>query len=156
MNLYSNLLISYLVPNQTAKTVIKCLRDIFPKMSIPRKIVSDNAHALCKNSEVLRFFTTNNLKVVTTTTPHHSVANKVKRLHKLLRESLQLVKETFRRDSQFDMHPGVIRMINSRPLTLSFHPNVKEVCKQRGLQVGSDIKTSHTQLIHFRHFNTFC
>ena len=108
MNLYSNLLISYLVPNQTAKTVIKCLRDIFPKISIPRKIVSDNAHALCKNSEVLRFFKTNNLKVVTTTTPHHSAANKVKRLHKLLRESLQLVKETFRRDSQFDMHPGAV------------------------------------------------
>jgi hypothetical protein len=95
MGLYSSFLISYLVPNQTAKTVINCLKDNFPKMSIPRKIVSDNAQALCKNSEVLHFLKTNNVKVVTTTTPHHSAANKVERLHKLLRESLQLVKETF-------------------------------------------------------------
>ena len=36
MDLYSNLLISYLVPNQTAKTIINCLTDIFPKMSVPR------------------------------------------------------------------------------------------------------------------------
>jgi len=136
MDLYSNLLISYLVPNQTAKTVINCLKDIFPKMSVPRKIVSDNAQALCRNSEVLHFLKTNNVRVVTTTTPHHSAANKVERLHKLLRESLQLVKETFRRDSQFDMYPGVIRMINSRPLTLSLHPNVKEVCKQMGEEPG--------------------
>jgi hypothetical protein len=34
------------------------------------------------------------------------------------------------------MYPGVIRMINSRPLTLSSHPNVKEVCKQMGKEPG--------------------
>jgi hypothetical protein len=105
-------------------------------MSVPRKIVSNNSQALCKNSEVLHFLKTNNVKVVTTTTPHHSAANKVERLHKLLRESLQLVKETFRRDSQFDMYPGAIRMINSKPLTLSLHPNVKEVCKQMSEEPG--------------------
>jgi hypothetical protein len=34
------------------------------------------------------------------------------------------------------MYPGVIRMINSRPLTLSLHPNIKEVCKQMGEEPG--------------------
>ncbi len=57
-------------------------------MSVPRKIVSNNAQALCKNSGVLHFLKTNNVRVVTTTTPHHSAANKVERLHELLRESL--------------------------------------------------------------------
>jgi hypothetical protein len=99
-DLYSDLFISYLVPNQTAKTVINCLKDIFPKMSVPRKIVSNNAQALCKNSGVLHFLKTKNVRIVTTTTTHYSAANKVERLHKLPRESLQVVKETFRRDSQ--------------------------------------------------------
>ncbi len=31
MDLYSNLLISYLVPNQTGKTVINCFMDIFQR-----------------------------------------------------------------------------------------------------------------------------
>jgi len=39
-------------------------------------------------------------------------------------------------DSQFDMYPGVIRMIISRPLTLSLHRNVKEVCKQMSEEPG--------------------
>jgi hypothetical protein len=34
------------------------------------------------------------------------------------------------------MYPGVIRMINSRPLTLSLHPNVKEVCRQMSEEPG--------------------
>ena len=127
MDLFSNMLFSYLVKDQTHKSVIKCLSDLFAKHGVPRKIVSDNAKALNRNAEVLHFLKKSGVQVVTTTTPYHSKANKVERLHKLLRETLVLCKETFKKKSQFEDYDNVIMMINSRPLSLSLHPHVKEV-----------------------------
>ena len=127
MDLFSNVLFSYLVKDQTHKTVIRCLSDLFAKHGVPRKIVSDNARSLNKNAEVLHFLKEAGVQVVATTTPYHSKANKVERLHKLLRETLVLCKETFKKKSQFEDYDKVIRMINSRPLSLSLHPHVKEV-----------------------------
>ena len=126
LDLYSNLLISYLCPNQTHQTVILCLRQLFSHMKPPRKIVSDNAKQLCRNTEVINFLKKNGIEVIATTTPYHSRANKVERAHKLLREVLQLMKETFRRSTQFDLYYDAVKMINSRPLALALHPHIKE------------------------------
>jgi len=136
LDLYSNILISIPVKDQTADTVIQCLKKTFALFNVPRKIVSDNAQALCRNPQVLHFLKTHNVKTVTTTTAHNSHANKVERLNKILRDTLKLVQETFKREKQFDMYHTVIHMINSRPLSLSLHPNVKEICKRLGTEPG--------------------
>ena len=136
MDLYSGLLISIPVKNQVHTTVIECLKSIFAKFNVPRKIVSDNAGAICRSPEVLKFLKNNNVKVITTTTAHQSQANKVERMHKIFRETLQLVKETFKRETQFDMYYTVVQMINSRPLTLALHPNIKNICKEMNTEVG--------------------
>jgi hypothetical protein len=136
MDLFSNLLISVPVKDLTAKTTIECLKRIFAQFNIPRKIVSDNHTALCRSPEVLHFLKSNNIKQVVTVTSHSSQSNKVERLHKIFRETLLLVQETFKRSSQFDMFYTVVRMINSRPLTLSLHPNVKQICKEMGTEPG--------------------
>jgi len=127
LDLYSNLFISFLCPDQTHKTVILCLRQLFSHMQKPRKIVSDNAKQLCKNAAVVDFLKAQGIEVITTTTPYHSRANKVERAHKLLRELLQLAKETFRRNTQFDMYYWAVAMMNSRPLTLTLQPHVREM-----------------------------
>ena len=129
IDLFSNLLISCLCPDQTHKTVIRWLKFIFSFVQPPRKIVSDNAKQLCKHPDVLNFLKSSGVSIVTTTTPYHSSANKVERMHKLLREVVQLSQETFHRDSQFEMYFKAVWAINSRPLTLALHPHVKEVLK---------------------------
>ena len=136
MDLFSNLLISIPVKDQQHTTVIECLKRIFSLFNVPRKIVSDNAQAICKSPEVLHFLKIHNVKVIATTTAHQSQANKVERMHKIFRETLQLVKETFKRASQFDMYFTVVQMINCRPLTLAFHPNVKDICKSMDTEPG--------------------
>ena len=136
MDLFSNLLISYPTKDQQSDTVINCLKQTFAMFNIPRKIVSDNAQALFINPDVIQFLKNNNIQIITTTTAHNSKSNKVERLHKIFRETLQLVKETFRRETQFDMYFTVVQMINSRPLTLSLHPNVKNICKDIGTEPG--------------------
>ena len=136
MDLFSNIFISIPVKDQKAATVIECLKMIFAQYNVPRKIVSDNAQALCRSPEVLHFLKSNNVKVVATVCAHRSSANKVERLHKIFRETLQLIQETFRRETQFDMYYTVVHMINSRPLTLSLHPNVKNICKEMGEEPG--------------------
>jgi hypothetical protein len=125
VDLYSSMLFSYLTPDQTHQTVIKCLKDLFAKVPAPRKIVSDNARQLCSNKEVIHFLRKSGVQVITTTTAYNSKGNKVERLHKLMRETLMLVQETFRRPSQFDMYYTAIEMINSRPLSLPLHPHIK-------------------------------
>ena len=125
LDLYSNLLISFLCPNQTHQTVILCLRQLFSHMQPPRKIVSDNAKQLCRNTKVIDFLKAKGIEVIATTTPYHSRANKVERAHKLLREVIQLMKETFRRNTQFDMYYNAVQAINSRPLALALHPHIK-------------------------------
>ena len=132
MDLFSNLFVTYAVSDQTAKTVIGCLKDAFAKLSVPRVIVSDNAASLCRNSAVIHFLKAHGVSKVTTTTPYNSPANKVERMHKLFRDTLQLVKETFHRESQFDMMTQCALMMNSRPLTLSLHPNIKQIFKESG------------------------
>jgi len=129
IDLFSNLLISCLCPDQTHKTVIRWFKFIFSFVHPPRKVVSDNAKQLCKHPAVLDFLKSSGVSVVTTTTPYHSSANKVERVHKLLREVLQLTQETFHRESQFEMYFKAVCAINSRPLTLALHPHVKEVLK---------------------------
>ena len=136
VDLFSNLLISIPVKDQQASTVIECLKKTFAQFNVPRKIVSDNATALCKNEEVQKFLRNNNIKFITTITAHNSKGNKTERIHKIFRETLQLVQETFRRENQFNMYYSVVQMINSRPLTLALHPNVKEICKQMDTDPG--------------------
>lgn len=142
VDLYSNLLISYLTPNQDHKTVIKCLKDAFATHPTPAKIVSDNATALCKHQEVLKFLKKEGVSVVTTTTPYNSKGNKTERMNKILREALQLVKETFRRESVFDMYHTAIKMINSRPLSLALHPHIRET-------LGKDVEVVTPFSLHF-------
>jgi hypothetical protein len=136
MDLFSNLLISHPVKDQQHHTVIERFKSTFAKFNVPRKIVSDNAQAICRSPEVVKFLKNNHVKVIATTTAHQSQANKVERMHKIFRETLQLVQETFKRASQFDMYYTVIHMINSRPLTLALHPNVKEICKTMNTEPG--------------------
>jgi hypothetical protein len=136
LDLFSNLLISIPVKDQRSETVINCLKNIFSYFNVPRKIVSDNAQALCKNPQVLKFLKNNNVKTITTITAHNSQGNKVERLHKLFRETLQLVQETFKREKQFDMYYTVVQMINSRPLTLALHPNIKKICEELKTEPG--------------------
>jgi hypothetical protein len=136
VDLFSNLFISIPVKNQTSKTVIDCLKFIFSQFNVPRKIVSDNAKALCRNPAVVHFLKINNVKQIATTTAYNSSGNKVERMHKTFRDTLKLVQETFRREKQFDMYYSVVQMMNSRPLSLSLHPHVKEICKSLGQEPG--------------------
>ena len=126
VDLYSNLLISFLVPDQKATTTIKCLKELFSKMPAPFKMVSDNGPALCAHREVLAFLKSKGVQTVTTITPYNSRGNKTERIHKTLRETLALVKETFQRKSQFDMYFSVIEMLNNRPLSLVLYPHIKK------------------------------
>jgi hypothetical protein len=102
----------------------------------PVQILSDNGQALIKSPEVLHFLKTNGIKQAYTICSHNSKANKIERIHKLLRESLLLVKETFKRESQFNLFYNVIYLLNQRPLTLSLHPHVKQICKEMGVDPG--------------------
>jgi len=136
IDLYSNFLISHLVPDQTSKTVINCLKRTFAMFNTPLKIVSDNATAICRSPEVLHFLKTNGVRQVTTITSHNSKANKTERMHKLMRETIKLFQETFRREKPFDLYFNVIQQINNRPLSLTLHPNVKQICKEMGTEPG--------------------
>jgi hypothetical protein len=136
MDLYSGFLISHLTTDQTAKTVIDCLKKTFAIFNSPVRILSDNASAICKSPEVLHFLKTSNVKIVSTITSHNSKANKVERLQKLLRDTIKLVQETFRRQSPFDLYYSIIQMLNNRPLTLALHPNVKQICKDMNTTPG--------------------
>ena len=136
VDLFSNLFISIPVKNQKAPTVIECLKFIFAQFNVPRKIVSDNAKALCRNPAVVHFLKTNNVKQIATTTSHNSQGNKVERMHKTFRDTLKLVQETFKREKQFDLYYTVVQMMNSRTLSLSLHPHIKEICKSMGQDPG--------------------
>ena len=136
VDLYSNLFISIPVKNQKAQTVIECLKFIFAQFNVPRKIVSDNAKALCRNPAVVHFLKINNVKQIATTTAHNSQGNKVERMHKTFRDTLKLVQETFMREKPFDMYYSVVQMMNSRPLSLSLHPHIKNICKDLGQEPG--------------------
>jgi len=136
VDLFSNLFISIPVANQTSSTVINCLKQVFAQFNVPRKIVSDNAKALCRNPEVLHFLKINNVKQVATTTAYNSQGNKVERMHKTFRDTLKLVQETFKREKQFDMYYTVVQMMNSRPLSLSLHPHIKNICKNLNEEPG--------------------
>jgi len=137
MDLYSNFLISYLVKDQTAKTVIDCFKRTFAVFNSPVKILSDNASSICKNPEVIHFLKSNNVKQLATRCSHNSKGNKIERLQKLFRETLMLVQETFKRTSQFEMFYSVIRFLNNRQLTLALHPNVKQICKEMNTKPGA-------------------
>ena len=137
MDLYSNFLISYLVKDQTAKTVIDCFKRTFAVFNSPVKILSDNASSICKNPEVIHFLKSNNVKQLATICSHNSKGNKIERLQKLFRETLMLVQETFKRTSQFEMFYSVIRFLNNRQLTLALHPNVKQICKEMNTKPGA-------------------
>jgi hypothetical protein len=126
VDLYSNLLISHLTPDQSAETTIKCLKATFMTMPAPAKIVSDNGPGLCINKKVATFLKSKGVQNITTITPYNSKGNKSERIHRILRETMKLVAETFQRKTIFDMYSTVIEMINSRPLTLSNHPNIRE------------------------------
>jgi hypothetical protein len=95
-------------------------------MPAPYKIVSDNATALCGNKKIRDFLKSKGVVVITTTTPYNSRANKTERMNKILRETMNLVRETFQRKTLFDMYETVIEMINNRPLTLTLFPHIKE------------------------------
>jgi len=136
MDLYSGFLISYLVKDHTSKTVIDCFKRMFALFNSPVRILSDNATSICKSPEVIHFLRSNNVKQLVTITSHNSRANKVERLHKLFRETLMLVKETFKRPSQFELFHNVVRMLNNRQLTLALHPNVKQICKDLDTKPG--------------------
>jgi hypothetical protein len=130
VDLYSNLFISYPVKDQTSTTVIDCFKRIFAQLNVPRRIVSDNATSLCRNPEVLTFLKANNVKEVVTITAYNSQANKVERMQKTFRDTLKLVQETFKRSTIFDMYDYVVKLMNKRPLSLSLHPHIKEICSQ--------------------------
>ena len=126
VDLYSNLLISHLTPDQSAETTIKCLKTTFMTIPAPTKIVSDNGPGLCINKKVATFLKSRGVQNITTITPYNSKGNKSERIHRILRETMRLVAETFQRKTIFDMYSTVIEMINSRPLTISNHPNIRE------------------------------
>jgi hypothetical protein len=125
-DLYSSLLISFLVPDQTHQTTIKCLKELFSTMPAPVKMVSDNGPALCSNKDVFAFLKSKGVKAISTITPYNSKGNKTERIHKTMRETLALVQETFQRKSQFDMYYTVIEMLNNRPLSLVLYPHIKK------------------------------
>ena len=129
VDLHSNLLISYLVKDVKAETTISCMKQAFSIMPAPLKIVSDNATGLCANIKVANFLRRKGVQNVATITPYNSKGNKSERMHKILRETLQLVMETFKRKSVFDMYTTVVEMINSRPLTLTNHPHIRPLIK---------------------------
>ena len=129
VDLYSNLLISHLVPDVKAETTIECLKKTFSIMPAPLKIVSDNATGLCANLQVALFLKSKGVQNVATITPYNSKGNKTERMNKILRETLQLVRETFRRKSPYEMYNTVIEMINSRPLSLTNHPHIRQMVK---------------------------
>ncbi len=126
VDLYSNLLISHLTPDQSAETTIKCLKATFCTIPAPMKIVSDNGPGLCINKKVATFLKSKGVQNITTITPYNSQGNKSERMHRILRETMKLVSETFHRKSIFDMYTTVVEMINSRPLTLSNHPYIRK------------------------------
>ena len=126
---YSNLLWSFLVPDQKHTTTIKCFKELFSTTPAPLKIISDNGPALCANKDVVAFLKSKGVQAIATITPHNSKANKTERIHKTLRETLALVKETFQRRSQFDMYHTVVEMLNNRPLSLVLYPHIKEMLK---------------------------
>ena len=129
VDLYSNLLISYLVKDVKAETTMACLKQAFSIMPAPVKIVSDNATGLCTNAKLANFLRRKGVQNVSTITPYNSKGNKSERMHKILRETLQLVSETFKRGSIFDMYTTVVEMINSRPLSLTNHPHIRPLIK---------------------------
>jgi len=136
VDLFSNLFISIPVKDQTTATVIDCFKRIFAQFNVPRKIVSDNATSLCRNPDVLRFLKASNVKQVVTTTAYNSQANKVERMHKTFRDTLKLVQETFKREKPFDMYYQVVQTMNLRPLSLSLHPHIKNICKELKQEPG--------------------
>ena len=95
-------------------------------MPAPQKIVTDNAPQLCKNEELRNFLRNKGVKVIRTTTQYNSRADKVERMNKILRETMNLVRETFQRSTLLDMYETVIEMINNRPLTLTLYPHIKK------------------------------
>ena len=129
VDLYSNLLISHLVPDVKAETTIECLKQTFSIMPAPLKIVSDNATGLCSNLQVATFLKSKGVQNISTITPYNSKGNKTERMNKILRETLQLVRETFRRRTPYEMYSTVIEMINSRPLSLTNHPHIRQLIK---------------------------
>jgi hypothetical protein len=106
-----------------------CLKQAFSIMPAPVKIVSDNATGLCTNAKLANFLRRKGVQNVSTITPYNSKGNKSERMHKILRETLQLVSETFKRGSIFDMYTTVVEMINSRPLSLTNHPHIRPLIK---------------------------
>jgi len=126
VDLYSGLLISHLVPDMTVKTTIKCFKQIFSTMPPPNKIVMDNATSLGASVELAAFLKTKGVDLVTTITPYNSKGNKCERANLILRHTMKLVKEKFKRNSHFDLYHTVIEMINNRPLSLTTHPHIRE------------------------------
>ena len=127
VDLYSNLLISFLVKDQTVETTIEKLKGLFTTMPVPLKIVTDNAPALCANKKLRKFLKSKGVLNITTITPYNSKADKVERMNKLIRETMNLVRETFQRKTLFDMYNCVLEMINNRPLTLGMFPHIKKM-----------------------------
>ena len=125
LDLFSNLLISHLVPNQKHTTTIRCLKETFSTFPAPFKIVSDNSTSLCANKDVIAFLKSKGVQTVTTITAYNSKANKSERIHKTLRETMKLVQETFHRKSPFDMFYTVLEMLNNRPLSITLHPYIR-------------------------------
>jgi len=136
VDLYSNLLISHLVTDVKAETTIECLKQTFSIMPAPVKIVSDNATGLCANTQVAKFLKSKGVRNITTITPYNSKGNKTERMNKILRETLQLVRETFKRRTPYEMYSTVIEMINSRPLSVVNHPHIRNMTKN-----GTDVIT---------------
>ncbi len=126
VDLYSGLLISHLVPDLTVKTTIKCLKQTFSTVPAPEKIVMDNATSLGASMELASFLKTKGVSFITTITPYNSKGNKCERTNLILRHTMKLVKETFKRNSHFDLYHTVIEMINNRPLSLTTHPHIRE------------------------------
>ena len=126
IDIYSGLLISHLVPDMTVATTIKCFKQIFSTMPAPAKIVMDNASSLGASMELAEYLKTKGIEFVTTITPYNSRGNKCERTNQILRHTMKLVKETFKRSSHFDLYHTVIEMINNRPLSMTTHPHIRE------------------------------
>ena len=126
VDLYSNMLFSFLVPDQTVRTTIKKLKTLFSMMPAPYKVVSDNATALCGNKKIREFLRSKGVVVITTTTPYNSRADKTERMNKAQRDAMNLVRETFKRKSLLEVHEIVTEMLNSKPSTYPLRPDIKK------------------------------
>jgi len=122
---YSGLLISYLIPDQTSKTIINTYRKMFSTLGCPKVIVSDNAPNLNLSPAVAKFLTSMGVEKIVTSSSYNSQGNgKIERVQSSIRRLMRITSETYQR-SPIEIYYSIIMAINQRPLTISHNPHIK-------------------------------